>query len=1117
MQVTQQELNAIWEDQFFTPCETKDELKAWTSTFLKIDFPDQIIDEHSNSTPMDFVWEVYNTARLGLPVSHVAAAARAAMKTLSVSALEFLLMVHFRKKICHQAAIVDQSIACIDYLNKFINLPIMVKYIDSNTARKKTFKNLPPNKYTQKKDCVLKVIVASSEGANSSRANVLCVSGNSNILTANNSLVTARDIFRSVNNKELIEVLSVNPQTFSIEKNSISEAMENYEPDRVLIKYGDDTLECTVDHPIAIKQNGIKYIEASDLKVGDTVLKLNNKEIVEQKIDDITKFSNLEDPFVYDFTVENNHNFIANNLITSNCFDEVDLIDKSILAESAMIADPDEQGNPPIFIYISSRKSGVGPVQDKIDLSEDPKNRIRLHKWSLVDFLRSCPPETYMPDFPLVRYMHPDTLEIKDTEDLIRMPPSQQEVFNPINCFEGCRSCPAFIICQGRAPLQKQNVLVLRDQVFVASVSRETADADKIKAQLLNLKPESAGQVFNKYNKEVHFKPIADCYEFAFNERYEGKKHLTKVMFVDLLREHGWMITCGVDFGWQALSVAVLVGHHKGSEKTIVLHLDYAQGYPNQDWLIFIKENIYDVYGFDLLCPDCADMSAPKIAAKLGMPTRTRKPPKIDKGISWLRSQIWSPAKQKNSLMVLEDHNNKMMSKMFAEYQYKKTTTGFIFTQYEDDTVNSDLCFHPESMVITKTGAKTIQEVGLQDFVLTKEGTWRRVFEKIKRQYSGKMAKINFAGKEEIHCTDNHKFWVSLDKEISDYQSANRIAINKSRTIDVYSTLTVAPFGEFPIIYDLNTYTTTGLHDVTEEQIFYKVERKFIDRLFYVDAEFVFAIGRKIFEYKPISDSLMNKFSRSLILDKRSELTLPEFYDDLNREMLVALIAAVGLGCGKFDSFKCQFDLPNKSMAYQVYYCLVKLGFTPFFLEQKNKSEICSLFVPDKRKLMDEFFQHSFAEEAYSEINMTFLEQPCAYQEVKNGVLYSKLEKITFYNYSGLVFNLTVSDSHSYTSNGCAVSNCDATRYAIDPHVVTTGYAITATQAAPAQYYKGVELTTKENPLVPVLNKEYMSEEIKVHYQSEYGLDIEDPSKEMARIEREGKEKTYNKGFTFSF
>jgi hypothetical protein len=48
----------------FTVCETKEQLARWVRVFLKIDLPDAIVSDESNSCPMDLLWELYNKARL---------------------------------------------------------------------------------------------------------------------------------------------------------------------------------------------------------------------------------------------------------------------------------------------------------------------------------------------------------------------------------------------------------------------------------------------------------------------------------------------------------------------------------------------------------------------------------------------------------------------------------------------------------------------------------------------------------------------------------------------------------------------------------------------------------------------------------------------------------------------------------------------------------------------------------------------------------------------------------------------------------------------------------------------------------------------------------------------
>jgi hypothetical protein len=539
------QLGALYEEYLLAPCKSKEELNQWIQTFLNISFPNYTLDENSTSNPLDFIWDVYSAALSGdnNRTSFVGAASRAGMKTLSVSVLEFLLMLHLGKTIVHLSAILDQSMACIGYLDNFLALPAIKKFSKTDSQRKKILRGMPENEFRSSLPASLKVLVATQESANGMRGNIICM-------------------------------------------------------------------------------------------------------------------------------------------------DEVDLINPGVISEAAMIADPDQLGRPPIFIYISSRKSAFGPVQDKIDESSNPESGIKLHKWSLADFMQRCAPEVHRPDEPRPTvYIHRDSLEIKSEVDYKIIPTTMQAGYDAREVYAGCVSCPALLVCQGRAVDQKsQPSRALRDITFVKSVLRETKDPEKIKAQLLNLKPESSGNVFNRFERSKHTGPIERAWEFAFGVPWEHEAKLTKRYFREALTANGWYVTCGVDFGYVDPAVSTLVAHHRGFDRLIILHTVKASGFSNPDWLGFTRERVYLPFGFDLLCPDTADKSSPSTAAKLGMQARSRKPHRIEAGISWLQNHIWSATKQASSLFVIDDEFNQPMIKSLERYQYKRGALGFVFDTFDPDS-----------------------------------------------------------------------------------------------------------------------------------------------------------------------------------------------------------------------------------------------------------------------------------------------------------------------------------------------------------------------------------------------------------------------------------------------
>jgi hypothetical protein len=961
------QLGALYEEYLLEPCKTKAELNQWIQTFLGISFPNCTIDENSNSNPLDFIWDVYSAVLTGDTnrTTFVGAAARASTKTLSVSVLEFLLMLHFGKTIVHLSAILDQSMACIGYLDKFLSLPVMKKFSKTDSQRKKILRNLPPNKYRQDIPPSLRVIVATKESANGMRGNVLCVPGVTEIWvkswTAEQekhsccAKMSAESIFKRVERGEEVLVQTVNEKTLMFEFKPVMKAYKRKEPSRLRITTDTGaSITVTREHPLATGHDGagLTYTKAEDLQIGSRVFLKNKstqvtwsdfseihpaypvnavlpfdgsmfthddiivgsllgdgcvykrvypeghskahikfnpqfsitkslsargylewisqtmnsffgkgdisthswsgytgadqlqynsgnhpslgvyrdkwygsdrKKIIPRdlkltmgsfaiwlmddsstgfrsistycftkeengflasKINDLLGFDcasvssmsregreypyinlrwpkdkiekyyeltryihpsyryklvyesrpctvcgeefffhdqamtcnkpmcriekrqksivsetvtavesvtvkpNSRSSWVYDFEVKDNHNFIARRFVVHNCYDETDLIDPAILSEAAMIADPDQLGRPPIFIYISSRKSAFGPVQDKIDLSNDPKNGIRMHKWSLCDFMKPCPPSVHLPDEPRPTiHIHRDSLEIKSAEDYAATPVTMQSAFDSREVYAGCVECPALLICQGRAVQQKsQPSTILRDLSFIKTVLRETKDPEKIKAQLMNLKPESSGNVFNRFDRVGNTGSIAKAWEFAFSVPWIGEAPPTKRMLREMLSANGWYVTCGVDFGYVDPAIGVLVAHHRAFDKVIVLHTVKASGFSNPDWIQYCKERIFVPYGFDLMCPDTADKSSPTVAARLGMQCRSRKPHRIEAGISWLQNHIWSPTKQNRSLFVIDDDHNRPTIESLERYQYKRGPMGFVFDTFDPDS-----------------------------------------------------------------------------------------------------------------------------------------------------------------------------------------------------------------------------------------------------------------------------------------------------------------------------------------------------------------------------------------------------------------------------------------------
>lgn len=121
----------------FTPCRTKEELDRWIRVFLQIRFPDRIVSEESNSSPMEMIWQLYDHAvrndTEGWKRS-MSYANRFGGKTLGASVLECALLLHTDRNIIHMAAIVDQSKKAQEYVKGFFEKPYLRDFKRSDNA-----------------------------------------------------------------------------------------------------------------------------------------------------------------------------------------------------------------------------------------------------------------------------------------------------------------------------------------------------------------------------------------------------------------------------------------------------------------------------------------------------------------------------------------------------------------------------------------------------------------------------------------------------------------------------------------------------------------------------------------------------------------------------------------------------------------------------------------------------------------------------------------------------------------------------------------------------------------------------------------------------------------------
>jgi hypothetical protein len=162
-------------DLMFEPLSSAQEVKNWVKFYLGLEIPLEITDPDSTSSPLDAVWQIYKVFKENsgdVTPGAIIMSCREGMKTVSVSILEVLLLLHFELDIAHAAATEAQSFVGIKYIESFIrSVEVLME------ARGWT--NITQNKrtiqYKTPKGAVpyIKVLICTPKGMNSLHTNVL--------------------------------------------------------------------------------------------------------------------------------------------------------------------------------------------------------------------------------------------------------------------------------------------------------------------------------------------------------------------------------------------------------------------------------------------------------------------------------------------------------------------------------------------------------------------------------------------------------------------------------------------------------------------------------------------------------------------------------------------------------------------------------------------------------------------------------------------------------------------------------------------------------------------------------------------------------------------------------
>ena len=159
----------------FRILESPRDVKNWVWFYLGLDLPLEITDPDSTSSPLDSIWQIYDTFRKNsgdVNPGYILMSCREGMKTVSVAIMEVLLLLHFQLDIGHAAAVESQSSVALGYINGFMMSIAPLLQVAGWTPVSEN-KRLIKFQTPQGKQPFIKIVICNPKGMNSLHSNVL--------------------------------------------------------------------------------------------------------------------------------------------------------------------------------------------------------------------------------------------------------------------------------------------------------------------------------------------------------------------------------------------------------------------------------------------------------------------------------------------------------------------------------------------------------------------------------------------------------------------------------------------------------------------------------------------------------------------------------------------------------------------------------------------------------------------------------------------------------------------------------------------------------------------------------------------------------------------------------
>jgi len=742
-----------------TSLKSKEDLKNWLLYWLNIDLPDCIVDsEYSDCTPLDMVWMVYESALYSQKLNNfLFIGNRGGSKTLSAAVIEFLLLIHDKRDVTHIGAIEKQAKRAYQYFQGFFRENAFKEFVDRMVMEKTVVKDRG----------TFEILPCTLAAVNGPHTPIVCVHGDAMILIDNKDmlasnknrdkvLIKASQVYMEIIKGKELKAISYNHDTKKTESKRILSAYSNGKRSIIkIVKESGNPLRCTLSHKVYVKGKN-KYIKASEINIGDFIVStislrgfsienLFIKPVYEKVIKTIKEEKAAN---VYDFTVEDNHNYFADNTLVHNCRDEIDTV-QDIQAYNDIKGIPTQMkdGRPPIEIGISTRKTAFGLSQREVEKAKE--TGLSVFKWGILEVTERCP-DSRSGKYIINIYVDINELEAVHEDEWKTLPHKEQIRFSLYEGYKGClTNCKLFPACRGFLKNQKCKSKYLRTieltQRQVLSSSTEWTNA-----QHLCIKPSPKGLVYGNFREDRSIKTYKEMLEVILDKTVRSND-VTLDDFVTIVEGIGFEAVMGQDFGFTNPAVSILVYIDKNDN--IFIAKEFAvTGMDGAELAYYLKNNWLSKFSIETVYADIENPGNIKLLKKAGFICASAQKDSegiagsrkilnkdVKGGIETVRGFIKVPGKNKTKLYV--HPSCKLFLEEIRKYHYKVDRSGNVISDEPEKAF--DHCLSGNTLISTCNGEHKIKDL------IGKEG---EVF-----CYSLKDSKIVTSKFYDAHCSGRNR------------------------------------------------------------------------------------------------------------------------------------------------------------------------------------------------------------------------------------------------------------------------------------------------------------------------------------------------------------------------